>query len=298
MDKDVSQSYIKAGKVIQEARKKAREVSQPGTNLGTIAKEVENLIREEGLEPAFPINLSTNDQAAHYSPGRTEKRTLKESDVLKIDIGAHCDGYIADTALTVNPSGEYTEMIEENRRILNEALEFIEPGKTVGQIGTYIHNQVPEKYSVVRNLTGHSLGRYEQHAGLSIPNISNADDTILEKGDAIAIEPFLSTGAGKIKEGKKGNIYIQQGGNVRGRTERKLLKKIKGYKGLPFSPRWFENLSGRQKMALKKLVQADVVKHYPVLREVDNGIVTQAEHTVLVGVNDGENIVTTQENNT
>ncbi len=293
MDPEVKQHYVEAGKVIQKARRKAREVAQPGTNLKVIAEEIEELIREEGLAPAFPVNISIDDVAAHYSPGLKEGRELKAEDVVKIDIGAHSDGYIADTALTVNPSGKYSEMIEVNRGVLEETLEFLETGVTVGELGTFVQNQVPEEYSVVRNLTGHSLGRYTQHAGLSIPNISNRNDKILEKGDAVAIEPFLTTGAGKIKNGKKGNIYIEKGGNPRGRAGRKLMKKIDKFNGLPFSPRWLD-LSGRERMALKKLVQSDSMKHYPVLKELNGGIVTQTEHTVLLGVENGKNIVTTK----
>ncbi|MFB6100083.1 MAG: type II methionyl aminopeptidase [Candidatus Nanohalobium sp.] len=293
MEQQEKENYIEAGRVIQKARKEAREVAEPGINLKQIAEKVEKLIRDEGLEPAFPVNLSIDDVAAHYSPGLKEDRELKEEDVLKVDIGAHSEGYIADTALTVNPSGEHRDMIEANRRVLEKALEFIEPGITVGEVGTFVQNQVPEKYSVVRNLTGHSLDKYTQHAGLSIPNVANKNNTVLEKGDAVAIEPFLTTGAGKIKEGKKGNIYIEQGGNPRGRAGRKLMKKIEKFNGLPFSSRWLD-MSGREKMALKKLVQSGAVKHYPVLKELDGGIVTQAEHTVLVGADDGENIVTTR----
>lgn len=293
MNEDVKEKYIEAGRVLKKARKRAREVSGPGTPLLEIAQEVEGLIEKEGLKPAFPVNLSINEEAAHYSPGLKKDRTLSENDVMKVDIGVHCDGYIADSAITINPSGEYSELIEGNERVLNEALEFLEPGVTVGELGTHIQNQVPDEYSVVRNLTGHALGEYKQHAGLSIPNISNANNTVLEKGDAVAIEPFLSTGSGKIKEGKKGNIYLHQGGNIRSREARKLLKKIKGFNGLPFSSRWLE-LNARQKMSLKKLVKNGVVKHYPILREIDDGVVSQAEHTVLVGADDGENIVTTR----
>jgi methionyl aminopeptidase len=295
MEEEVKQKYIKSGKVIQKARKKAREIAEPGTEYRHIANTIEDLIRSEGLEPAFPVNLSAGSEAAHYSPGTDTERVLNEDQVLKIDIGAHCDGYIADTALTVNPSGKHQEMIETNQKVLEKALDFVEPGKTVGEFGTFVQNQIPDEYNVVRNLTGHYLGEYTQHAGVSIPNNRNASNHVFEKGDAIAIEPFITTGSGKIKEGKKGNIYLEQGGNVRGRAERKLLKQVKGFEGLPFSPRWFDSFSGRDKMALRKLVQAGAVKSYPILREVDKGIVTQAEHTVLVGMgDDGDNIVTTR----
>ncbi|PSH00771.1 MAG: type II methionyl aminopeptidase [Nanohaloarchaea archaeon SW_7_46_7] len=294
MEEEVKQKYVRSGEVIQKARKKAREIAEPGVEYREIADTLEDLIRNEGLEPAFPVNLSADEEAAHYSPGTDTERVVGEDEVLKIDIGAHCDGYIADTAITVNPSGKHQEMIETNREILEKALEFVEPGKTVGEFGTFVQNQIPDEYNVVRNLTGHYLGHYTQHAGVSIPNNRNASNHVFEKGDAIAIEPFLTKGSGKIKEGKEGNIYLGQGGNVRGRAERKLLKQVKGFEGLPFSPRWFDSFSGRDKMALKKLVQAGAVKSYPILREVDKGIVTQAEHTVLVGVDGGENIVTTR----
>lgn len=293
MDQETKEEYIEAGKVVQKARKKARELSEPGTNLGTIAEEVEGLIRKEGLEPAFPVNLSINDEAAHYSAAPTEERELKPSDVLKIDIGAHKNGYIADSALTVNPSGEHKEIIEAVEEVLENAVDFVEPGVTIGEFGTFVQNQVPKRYNVVRNLTGHYIDHYEQHAGVSIPNISSANTHVIQEGDAIAVEPFITTGSGKIKNGKKGNIYIQKDGKARGRAERKLLKKIKEYRGLPFSSRWLD-LNARDKMALKKLVNSGAVKHYPVLREVDKGIVAQAEHTILVGADEGENIITTR----
>lgn len=293
MKEQTKQNYIEAGEVVQKARRKAREVAEPGTNLGVIAEEIEGLIREEGLKPAFPVNLSINDEAAHYSPPPNKSRELKASDVLKIDIGAHKEGYIADTALTVNPSSESDEMIEAVEEVLEEALEFVEPGITVGELGTFISNQVPEQYSVVRNLTGHYIDEYTQHAGVSIPNIPNSNTHVIEEGDAIAVEPFITDGSGKIKNGKKGNIYIHKGGKVRDRTGRKLLKKIKEYQGLPFSSRWID-MNPREKMALKKLVNAGAVKHYPILKEVEGGRVAQAEHTVLVGADDGENIVTTR----
>ena len=293
MKEQTKQNYIEAGEVVQKARRKAREVAEPGTNLGVIAEEIEGLIREEGLKPAFPVNLSINDEAAHYSPPPNESRELKASDVLKIDIGAHKDGFIADTALTVNPSSESDEMIEAVEEVLEEALEFVEPGITVGELGTFISNQVPEQYSVVRNLTGHYIDEYTQHAGVSIPNIPNSNTHVIEEGDAIAVEPFITDGSGKIKNGKKGNIYIHKGGKVRDRTGRKLLKKIKEYQGLPFSSRWID-MNPREKMALKKLVNAGAVKHYPILKEVEGGRVAQAEHTALVGADDGENIVTTR----
>ncbi len=290
MDQEVRQKYREAGEVIQKARKKARQESETGKNLKDIAEAVEQLIRDEGLEPAFPVNMSVNEEAAHYTPSGDEERVLNEDDVLKIDIGAHSDGYIADTALTVNPSGKYSEQIEAVENVLEEALDFIEPGKTVGEFGSFVEDQVPEGLTPVVNLTGHSLGKYTQHAGLSIPNVSNTNNYTFEKGDAVAIEPFLSMGSGKVANGKDGNIYKLENKNARGRSTRKVLKKAKSFNGLPFTDRWMD-LKGKEKIAFKRLVKSGKVHSYPVLK--DTGNVFQAEHTVLIGEGEDGNLVTT-----
>jgi len=292
MDKEARENYIRAGKVIQEARKEARNIAEPGTNLKVIADEIEELIREKGLEPAFPVNISIDDEAAHYTPGVKEKQELRENNVVKIDIGAHSDGYIADTALTVNPSGKRQDMIDTVENVLEEALDFIEVGRTVGEVGEFIENSVPKEYEVVRNLTGHYLGKYEQHAGISIPNVVNNSDHVLEEGDAFAIEPFLTDGSGRIKNGAEGNIYkLEADKTVRGRQARDLLKQIKSFEGLPFTSRWLDSFGARQRMAMKKLEQSDIIHSYPVLKEVNGGTVVQAEHTVIL-TEDGKKVTT------
>ncbi|MFB6245498.1 MAG: type II methionyl aminopeptidase [Candidatus Nanohaloarchaea archaeon] len=294
MESGVRESYLRSGEVIQKARQKAREVAEPGAELESIAEEVEQLIRDEGLEPAFPVNMSSNEEAAHYTPECGDGTVLSEEDVLKVDIGAHCDGYIADTALTVNPAGNRSEMIAAVEEVLEKALDFLEPGLTVGELGTFIEKQVPEKYNIVQNLTGHSLGRYTQHAGLSIPNKANSGSYEFQRGDAVAIEPFLTTGSGTVRNGREGNIYKKESDRtVRGRAARQVMKKVDAFNGLPFTTRWM-HLQGREKMAFRKLVKQDVVKSYPVLQDEEGSVVVQAEHTVLVGAEDGENIVTTR----
>lgn len=293
MDDEVKNNYVRAGEVIQEARQVARDVATPGTSFNKIAETVEQEIRDQGLEPAFPVNLSVNEEAAHFTPPVNGERTLSEDDVLKIDIGAHSNGYIADTALTVNTSGKHEEMIETVEEVLEKALDFIEPGKSISDFGLFVQRQVPDEYEVVRNLTGHYLEKYTQHAGVSVPNVENASEHVFEAGDALAVEPFLTTGSGRIKNGKQGNIYkFEKDVSVRGRNERKLLGKIKDFQGLPFTPRWIDGFGARDKMALRKLVQSGAVKSYDVLRDREDSIVVQAEHTIIVG--EDENIVTTR----
>lgn len=299
MDQEAKENYIKAGKTVQECREIAKKQATPGTKIIEVVQQIENHIKDQGLEIAFPVNVSINEEAAHYTPTRKEDTVIEKTDVVKIDIGAHSEGYIADSALTINPKGQHQEMIDEVEQALNSVLEFIEPGKTLSEIGAHIQNQVTGDYRVVRNLTGHYLGRYTQHAGVSIPNVDNANSHVVEKGDAIAIEPFITDGAGKVKQGRKGNIYkLEKETSARGRTERQLLGKIKDFRGMPFTTRWFNNFGGREKMAMSKLEQQDIIHSYPVLNEEDSGIVAQAEHTVLVGMSEnGENIITTRSQN-
>lgn len=295
MDQEAKENYIKAGKKVQECRQIAREQVKPGNKILNVVNKIENHIKQEGLEMAFPVNVSINEEAAHYTPTRDEETKIKESDVVKIDVGAHSNGYIADSAITINPNNRHSEMISEVEDALKSALDFVEPGITLSELGSHIQGQV-KNYNVVRNLTGHYLGRYTQHAGVSIPNIDNANSHKLEEGDAIAIEPFITNGAGKVKQGRKGNIYkLEKETSARGRTQRQLLGKIKDYRGMPFTTRWIDDFGGREKMAMSKLTQQDIIHSYPVLVEQEEGIVAQAEHTVLVGAEDGENIITTRE---
>lgn len=296
MEEQTKKKYIEAGKVVQECREIAKKEAKPGNKAIEVVEAIENHIRSEGLEVAFPVNFSVNEEAAHYTPTRDEKTVIKESDVIKIDIGAHKDGYIADSALTINPNDQHQEMIEKVEKALESVLDFIEPGVALSELGAHVQNKVTGDYKVVRNLTGHYLGRYTQHAGVSIPNVDNANSHQLEKGDAIAIEPFITDGAGKVKQGRKGNIYkLEKETSARGRVERQLLGKIKDYRGMPFTTRWFNDYGGREKMAMSKLIQQNIIHSYPVLKEENDGMVAQAEHTVLVGMGEnGGNVVTTR----
>ncbi len=293
MEEKVKNHYIEAGKVVQEARKIAREESTPGTKLYDIADKIEQHIRDNGLKPAFPVNTSLNNEAAHYTPSPKSKKTLSKDDVLKIDIGAHSEGYIADSALTINPSDKHEHVIKAVEKVLKEALDFVEPGITVGELGTHIENQVPDEFTPIHNLTGHYVDRYEQHAGISIPNIANANNHVIQKGDAIAVEPFITTGKGNVREGREGNIYKQEKKRVRSRTERRVMKKVNSFNNLPFTDRWLK-LNPKEKMVFKKLVKKQAIHSYPVLRDTEGSIVAQAEHTILVGVDGGENIITTK----
>jgi methionyl aminopeptidase len=293
VDEEVREKYIEAGRITKKARETARELAEPGTELEEIARRAEQVIYDEGAKPAFPINLSLNEEAAHYTPSKEDDRVLSEGDVLKIDVGAHIDGYIGDTAVTVD-LGEHDALVDAAARAVDAALEEVQAGTNLGRIGQAIQEAIEQDgFKPIRNLSGHSLERYTQHAGTSIPNIHINTQEELETGKAYAIEPFATTGEGKVTEGGPGNIYKYEGGNTRNKYGRKVLSQVKKeYKTLPFTSRWFDMSSARLKLAFRNLVQSEVLHEYDVLKETGGGLVSQKEHTVLVL--EGETIVTTR----
>ncbi|MDY6761906.1 MAG: type II methionyl aminopeptidase [Candidatus Nanohaloarchaea archaeon] len=286
MDDAVRENYVEAGRIAKQARELAVETAQPGTPLLEIAEPVEAFIREEGAEPAFPVNLSIDDDAAHYTPSRDDDTVLEEQHLLNIDVGVHVDGYIGDTAVTVDPSDDHADLVAASAEALDAALDLVEPGVTLGEIGAAIQQAIESYgYTPIRNLSGHGLGHYTQHTGKTIPNIDTGNDTELEEGEAVAIEPFATDGAGKVKDGRPGNIYRLDNENARGRTERKVLGEVKNrFRTLPFTDRWLDGVpAARVTTAVRNLVRSGNLHAYDVLAETDGGMVSQKEHTVLVG---------------
>lgn len=293
MDEEVKEKYIEAGRIAKKAREEARSMAEPGVGLEKVAEEAEGVIREEGARPAFPVNLSLNEEAAHYTPKKNDDRELSEGDVLKIDVGAHVDGYIGDTATTLD-LGENYKLLEASKEALESALKVAGSGVDFSRVGKAIQEEIKERgFKPIKNLSGHGLGKYTQHNGESIPNVETSPGKKFESGNAYAIEPFATNGRGKVKEGKDGNIYRYKGGNARNRYARKVLKEVEeDYGSLPFASRWLSLSEGRLRMALSNLRQSDVLKSYGILKEVSNGLVSQHEHTIVVL--EDETIVTTR----
>ena len=237
-----------------------------------------------------------NEIAAHYTPSADDE-TIAEG-LLKIDIGVVVEGYIADTAFSLDLSeggggenGEFSEMIKLNVDALENAIGVLGGDSTVQDIGEAIsatvrsHNEEHgTSFSIIRNLSGHSLGENLIHAGLTISNYENKNETPL-KDMAFAIEPFLTTGKGEIFEGKPSEIFKLEGdGNVRDKDARDVLKFIKeNYKTRPFCKRWLVN-EGFKKVGfiLETMVKNGILHNFPVLVEKDRKPVSQAEHTVMI----------------
>ena len=143
-------------------------------------------------------------------------------------------------------------------------------------------------FSPVRNLSGHGLGKFEIHTNPNIPNYDNGDETEIKKGDIFAIEPFATNGHGIVIETSNPTVFsFVQKKPVRDMTTRQILKGIENYKGLPFAKWWLEEKfpSFRVNLALRQLENLGIIKGYSPLADRDNGLVSQAENTILVKEN-------------
>lgn len=286
---DIFDNYIKAGKIASQVREYARTQDHTGRSLSEICNDIEQEIFKKGGEPAFPVNVSLNDIAAHYTAVPNDPLIVKNTDVLKIDVGVHIDGYIADTAVTVSYDTKYQNMIDIAERALDEAIGISRSNTRVSDIGRIIEKTIT-KYGCkpIQNLSGHSLERYTIHAGKSIPNIWTIGHSFnLSVNNVYAIEPFVTTndGQGVVYEGKIKNIFVI---GSRKRTKEQKTDDFLEYlwnkfKTLPFALRWIvDEYEEKEALSLLEiLVKKKNVHAYPILVEGANRIVVQAEHTII-----------------
>jgi methionyl aminopeptidase len=288
-----SEQYEKlreAGEILSQVRGETAERVEVGASHLDVAEYAEDRIRELGAKPAFPVNISIDEEAAHATPSIDDDSTFGE-EMINLDIGVHVDGWLADTAITVDLSGN-PELAEAPEQALEAALDMVEPGVDTGDIGAEIEDVITSyDFNPVVNLTGHGLGHWEQHTSPTIPNRAVSQGTTLEVGDVVAIEPFATDGSGKVSEGSSEEIFaLEREGTVRNRQAREALEQItEEFRTLPFATRWLE--TDRAEMALRRLKRNDIVHGYPVLKEADGSLVSQKEHTVIV-TEDGCEITT------
>lgn len=297
------EKYEESGKIVAKVREMAVDKARENLKVLDLVEFVEREIRKLGGEPAFPCNVSINEVTAHYTSPAGDESILKNGDLVKIDLGAHVDGYIADSAVTVlvgqNDAGSSDMplsdeevdfqllLIETVEEALENAISTVKDGVAVGEIGEVVENTFTAKnLNPVSNLTGHSMDRWILHSGLSIPNIKENKSHKIHEGDVLAIEPFVTNGVGLVTDMKE--IYIfrfLRDRPLRMAHARKLLEDIKkNHKNLPFAERWIqERFEGRQfNMALRQLISSRALYPYHVLKEKSDARVAQAEHTVIV----------------
>jgi len=285
ISKDVLKSYIKAGEISIKVKEYLKEIVKKDVLILEIADKIEEKIKELGGEVAFPVNISIDEIAAHYTPSARDETCA--SGLIKIDIGVEVNGFISDSAVSFDLTDDqrYADMINVNKLALDSALAELKVSSPLKIIGSTISKVVEKdgRFKIIRNLTGHGLDKDNIHAGITVSNLKNESNFEL-KNLAIAIEPFLTTGAGEIFEGKPSEIYILQNERLpRDRDARKILELIlEKYRTKPFCKKWIER-SGLAKpnYCLSVLVKEGILYNFPVLIEKEKKPVSQVEHTVV-----------------
>ena len=274
-------NYIEAGRTAKTVLHKCAAEIKPGVGMAAIFDMVLDEISAAGAFHSFPPNISLNNCAAHDTASPDEERIFAEGDLVKLDIGTHIDGYIADTAVTVD-LGDHAALCDSSRLALEAAIKVVAPEVVVSDIGAIIEETITSYgYKPIVNLTGHALARYSLHHGLSIPNTGKFGSAVLREDMVIAIEPFATTGSGMVHETPRGEIY-QVAGNapVRSPAGRKIMKQAEEMNGLPFARRWLN--VPKAELALPNLLRQGNLFVYHCLSDVPDSFVSQFEHTIIV----------------
>ncbi|MCS7106271.1 MAG: type II methionyl aminopeptidase [Candidatus Aenigmarchaeota archaeon] len=284
---DVLKKYEKAREISNSVLEFAKSIVKEDAKILEIAESIESKIKEFGGGVAFPVNISINENAAHYTPTIDDATRVKAGDLVKIDFGVHVDGYIWDRAFSVIIGKEKNNLIEAAEKAVEEAIKIVKPGVKVYEISEIIENTLREfEVRPVYNLCGHGLKRFTQHAEPTIPNYKNNLQYEIKDGEVIAIEVFTTNGFGLVKESNQVFIYkYEKDRPVRMWEARKILRKAKSeFMGMPFAKRWVRDVASgvALELALKQLVESGSLREYPVLREDSGSLVAQAEETVIV----------------
>ncbi len=295
------ESLKKAGNIAKEVKQFIKPKIKVGKNALEIIEATESKILELGGAMAFPVNLSINHIAAHYTcPARDDGLSIKENDLVKLDIGVHIDGYIVDTAFSVNfnPDESLQNIIQATEVAVDAAKMMAKPNVNTREIGKKIESIIKGfKYNPIKELGGHQIERWIVHGKKALPELGNQKGDIMDEGDVFAVEIFASTGEGSVHLTNNSFIYELNPYSGRVPLRRKTSKQILGhinkkYKTLPFAERWLaKEFRMGVAFGLQELVQQNKLKAHYVLAENKGVFVAQSEETILI-TEDGFELLT------
>jgi curved DNA binding protein len=261
------------------------------------AKNFKGKKLEKGV--AFPTSVSVNNILGHVSPQADDTAELKEGDLVKIDLGAHIDGFIAVAAHSlllqgdskVPVEGQQADVLQAAATALEAALRLIRPGKLVSEVAPVLQ-KVVEAYgcNMVEGVFSHEMKQFVIDGNKCVlnkpqPDAKVAEDTF-EENEVYAVDVVVSTGDGKgrIVDEKETTIYKRvagEGYKLKLAASRSVFGEvIKKHPSLPFTLRGLEAKNAR--LGLPECVNHDLLQPYPVLREKQSALVAQFKSTVLL----------------
>jgi len=297
-EEEKMEKYREAGIVAHEALVKAVSMVELGVKLVDICEAAENYILQQGLGISFPLNISLDNHAAHYTSPPDDENVIGEKSIVKLDLGAHKDGYVSDTAFTVTLDENLASLVEASNQALKVAIDTIKPGVMTNEIGALIEETIKRYgYRPIRDLSGHLVDKYELHGPKIIPNIAMPHGKEFEEGEVYGFETFATTGSGRVHEDRS-KCYIFSllpiRVSVRSKAARRGLAYVaREFKQLPFTERALrrEFKPADAKFTLRELQMRGALHRYHVLSEVKEAMVAQSEHTIILTA-DGVEITT------
>lgn len=218
------ESMRKANRVVAEVLSYLTPLVKPGVTTAELDKLAEDKVRELGAAPAFlgyrgyPATLcvSINEEVVHGIP--STKRVVREGDIVSLDMGAIVEGFYGDSAVTVAAgkiSPEARRLMDVTKASLYAALAKVKAGVKLGEVCHAVEQYaVANKVSVVREFTGHGIGRH-LHEEPSIPNYGKpANGPVLRAGMTLAIEPMLCLGRPEVVVQNNGWTAVSADGSL------------------------------------------------------------------------------------
>lgn len=233
----------------------------------------------------FPVGISINDVAAHFTPCKNNNPLIKNDDLIKIDFGVHINGCISDGAFSWCPSGKYNELINISKSATELAIKNSGPDVILGELGGLIQEYIESKEIEIDNkiipvksiydLCGHNIAPYIIHVDKVVPNIKIPYFKRMKENEVFAIETYPTTGNGIVYQASVCNHFmIERKKKLFSVLKKnKILNKIyKERKTLAFCPRWFDF----------EIPKNSYISRYPVMKTIDGGIVAQYEKSIYI----------------
>lgn len=296
MEREHLEKWRRSAAIAAHTRDYVASLLKPGAKLIDVSLAGHKRIEELGGKPAFPLQISRNHIAAHYCAYMGDPTTAEEGDLIKVDCGVHVDGFVADTAVTVDLSRDqrHQRLINASKEALAAAIRIAGPDVEVATIGREVE-RVMRSHGVqpVRNLTGHGVGRYIIHRAPQIPNVPTGRGT-LKAGTCVAIEPFATDGPGLVHEQGDPHVFMAKKGVKKGKTmDANVLAAVEEFNGLPFGSRCLVQRFPYEQVArtLNAMAATGQLVVYPPLVERPGAFVAQFEHTLYIR-DDGVEVLT------
>jgi methionyl aminopeptidase len=195
------------GKIVRATLDEMSKAVRPGVTTAELDGVGASVMAARGAESSPPkvyhfpgtACISVNDEVVHGIPG---SRTLREGDIVKIDVTAEKDGFVADAAVTVEVgtvARQASALAKCAEEAFHQALKVAKAGNGISEIGRAVEREVRRSgFSVVKELCGHGVGRTIHEA----PHVLNYYDprvgTVLTDGLVITIEPIIAAGSGQV----------------------------------------------------------------------------------------------------